>query len=29
VPAGWDDEARALLPRILALGFDDVTVGGA
>jgi len=29
VPAGCEDEARELLPRILTLGFDDVTIGGA
>lgn len=27
VPAGCEDKARALAPRILALGFDDVTIG--
>lgn len=28
VPAGYEDRVRALVPRILILGFDNVTVGG-
>lgn len=28
VPAGSEDRVRTLVPRLLALGFDDVTVGG-
>lgn len=28
VPAGFEERARALVPRIQALGFDDITIGG-
>jgi len=28
VPEGFEDRARALFPRIRALGFDEITIGG-
>jgi len=28
VPEGFEDSARALFPRIRALGFDEITIGG-